>query len=239
MKIFRNEAIEDLAQRRLDQLQRELGRPLAPPIPIDLLAEKVLGLDFLWEPIEELPGEIVFGGLIPEERLVVLNENRKALFEEKPGLERFTKGHEMGHWDLFVDKARLHHPNLFETAAQGPFIRRSCPSGEVVILGALQGDPDGEALLRQIAARADQPDEARAVNRYAAAICTPRDLIRAEALAIDRTQWGNLYQLAQRWQVTITALRVRLEQLDLLFVDKQGRLYESKDQARGQRSLFP
>jgi len=29
------------------------------------VAEKVLGLDFLWEPIDELPGEVVLGGLIP------------------------------------------------------------------------------------------------------------------------------------------------------------------------------
>ena len=38
---------------------------------------------------------------------------RQALFKEKPGLERSTKGHEMGHWDLFVDKGSLEHPTLF------------------------------------------------------------------------------------------------------------------------------
>ena len=106
------------------------------------------------------------------------------------------------------------------------------------MLAALQGDADGEELLREIAARADQPDEARAVNRYAAALSMPRDLFRPEALKIDRTEWRNLYPLARRWDVTISALRVRLEQLDLLCVGKGGQLYESKDQARGQRSLF-
>src|SRR5262249_26465310 len=163
--------------------------------------------------IDELPGEVVFGGLIPEEHLVVLNENRKALFEQKPGLLRSTKGHEMGHWDLFVDRGRLDHPTLFGNASEGVFVRRSCPAGEVRVLAALRGDPDGEELLRKIAGRAGHPDEARAVNRYAAAISMPHELLRAEALEIDRTAWPNLYQLADRWQVTITALRVRLEQL--------------------------
>jgi hypothetical protein len=237
MRIVRNQQIEDLAQRRLDELARQLGSPLAPPIPIDLLAEKILGLDFLWEPIEELPGELVLGGLIPHRRLIILNENRKALFEEKPGLERSTKGHEMGHWDLFVDKGSLDHPTLFDNKSDGPFVRRSSPLGEVAVLAALRGG-EGEALLRNIAARADEPDEARAVNRYAAAIAMPRELLRAEALQINRTEWRSLYALARRWQVTISALRVRLEQLDLLYVGKEGQLYESKDQATGQRSLF-
>src|SRR5438552_2400297 len=164
MRIFRNQLIEDLAQGRLDQLARELGRPLAPPIPIDLIAENILGLDFLWEPIQELPGEVILGGLNPQKRLIVLNETRKALLEQKPGLERSTKGHEMGHWDLFVDKGSLEHPTLFDTPAEGVFVRRSSPSGEVAVLAALQGDADGEELLREIAARADQPDQARAVN---------------------------------------------------------------------------
>src|SRR5947209_5955326 len=127
MKIIRNQQIEDLAERRLDQFARALGTPPAPPIAIDLLAEKILGLDFLWESIDELPGEIVLGGLIPHKRLIVLNEKRKTLFEQKPGLERSTKGHEMGHWDLFVDKGSLDHPTLFDTEAEGVFVRRSSP----------------------------------------------------------------------------------------------------------------
>src|SRR5438128_1151549 len=113
MKIYRNQQIEDRAEERLTQLQRRLGRPLTPPVAIDLVAEQVLGLDFLWEPIDELPSEVILGGLIPDRRLIVLNENRRTLFEAKPGLERSTKGHEMGHWDLFVDRGRLQHPALF------------------------------------------------------------------------------------------------------------------------------
>ncbi len=89
-------------------------------------------------------------------------------------------------------------------------------------------------MLRKIQARADQPDEARAVNRYAAALSMPAALLRDAARGVERTDWRNLYPLARQFEVTITALRVRLEQLDLLYVAPDGRLYESRDQANGQ-----
>jgi hypothetical protein len=234
MRIYRNQLIEDLAERRLRQFEQVRDRPLAPPIPIDLVAEKVLGLDFLWEAIDELPGERIYGGLIPHRRLIVLNEKHAELFRQKPGLERSTKGHEMGHWDLFVDRASLDHPTLFPTAEDRRTVLRSSPAGDVAVLRLLLSDPEGEKLLRAIQARADHPDEARAVNRYAAALSMPSWLIRDAARAVERTQWRNLYRLAEQFEVTITALRVRLEQLDLLHVDKDGRLYESHDQAAGQ-----
>ena len=237
MRILRNQEIEEIAQSRLAELQRELGRPLSPPIPIDLIAEQVLGFDFLWEPIDELPGEKIFGGLIAKKRLIVINENRKELFAEKPGLERSTKGHEMGHWDLFIDKGSLDHPTLFDVDGDGPFAFRSSPAGDVAIIKMLDRDREGQELLRKIQSRADEPDETRAVNRYAAALSMPVDLIRAEALKIDRTHWPNLYRLAEKYEVTISALRVRLEQLGLLFVDEQGKLYESRDAASGQQML--
>ena len=237
MRIIRNLEIEDLAQARIVELARELGRPVSPPIPIDLIAEKRLGLDFLWEPIEELPGETVLGGLIARKRLIVLNETHRQLFAAKPGLERSTKGHEMGHWDLFIDKGTLDHPTLFGADGDGPFALRSSAAGDVAIIKMLQSDAEGRELLRKIQSRADEPDEARAVNRYAAALSMPADLLRTEAMKIDRTRWPNLYRLRDRFDVTISALVVRLQQLELLYVDRSGKLYESKDAATGQGTL--
>ena len=47
MRFYRNEQVEQLAEARLGELARLLDAPLRPPIPIDLLAEDVLGLNFL------------------------------------------------------------------------------------------------------------------------------------------------------------------------------------------------
>ena len=106
------------------------------------------------------------------------------------------------------------------------------------MIKALIKTPEGQELLRQIQNGTDDPDEARAVNRYAAALSMPKRLITEEALKIDRRSWPPLYRLAERFEVSITALTVRLKQLNLLYVDDNGRLYESREQATGQQSLF-
>lgn len=238
MRYYRNEAVEQQAEARLAELERVLGFPLGVPVPIDLLAEQVLGLDFLWEEIEELPGEIVLGGLVPERRLIVLNERHRELFRAKPGLERSTKGHEMGHWDLYVDKSTLGHPTLPGLGPGEGLVLRGSPAGRVQVLQALLRDPEGVELVRDLVARADDPAEARAVNRYAAAISMPRALVRALVGEARPRRWAELYRLAERFEVTITALRVRLEQLGLLHVTPDGRLYSSRGEAAGQLRLW-
>ncbi len=239
MRFYRNEQIEQLAERRLSEFEQKLGRPLSFPIDIELFGDLVLGLSMLWEKIEELPGEEIFAGLRASDRLIVMNEHRKHEMEQKSGRRRLTQGHEMGHWDLFVDESKLDHPNLFEGTEAKIFVYRSSPAGQVQIIKTLLASDEGRDLLRKINGRADAPDEARSVNRYAAAILMPRVAVFDEARKIDRTHWKNLYRLAERFDVTISALRVRLEQFNLLYVDqKTDTLYPSREEAQGQGRLF-
>lgn len=236
MRFYRNDVIEERAEQRIAELEKVLGKPVEPPISLELIAEHLLGLDILWEEIEELPGELIYGGLRMDQKLIILNERRRDLFQEKPGLERSTKGHEMGHWDLFGKNDQPGQLVLFGDDAR--FVRRSTPTGDVRVMRALIKTPEGQELLRQIQKRADDPDEARAVNRYAAALSMPKRLVTEEALKINRRTWPPLYRLAERFEVSITALTVRLKQLNLLHIDDKGRLYESIEQATGQKSLF-
>ena len=239
MKFYRNEKIEQIAEQRLLDFERKLERPLTLPIDVELFGELVLELSILWDDIEELPGEEILAGLKVGERLIVMNERRRPEMEAKPGRRRLTLGHEMGHWDLFVDKSKLDYPTLFEAAAPAIFAYRSAKGGQVQIIKTLLACEEGRDLLRQINSRADAPDEARSVNRYAAAILMPRTVIIAEARKIDRTHWRNLYPLADQFGVTISALRVRLEQLNLLYVDQEtNTLYPTREEAQGQGQLF-
>ena len=237
MKFYRNDAIEALAERRLAELENVQGASLRLPIPIDLVGERILGLTFLWDEIEELPGETVLGAIQPSKRLVILNERRKELFDRKPGLERSTKGHEMGHWDLFSDESTVDHPVLFEAGEGRPFAYRSSGRGDVVVLRRLLHSEEGQRLLRGLKSRADDPVEASAVNRYGAALSMPAALVCDEVRRIDRTSWRDLYALRGRFDVTISALVVRLRQLGLLHVTADGELFHSRDEAAGQRTL--
>lgn len=238
VKFWRNDAIEALAQERLQQLEQVLGRPISAPVRIDRIAEAVLELDFLWDEIEELEGEVILGAIRPHQRLILLNEKRRKLFEEKAGLEHFTKGHEMGHWDLFVDKSVLDHPELFDRDASGVSSFRHSKAGGVWVLESACREPEGQELVRRVMSRVDRGDEARAVNRYAGAILMPQQLLRTDVEARRPRAWPELYRMRDKYNVTISALTVRLQQLDLLYVDENGKLYESKAQATGQQRLI-
>lgn len=238
MKFYRNEEIEQIAEKRIEELKAALNRALAPPIPVELMAEHVLGLNILWDEIQENEGEVILAGLQAKERLVVMNQKRRLLFSKKPGLERFTQGHEFGHWDLFVDKATLDYPELFaQEASNRPIAFRSSGRGTIGVMKILREEPDAADAIRLILSRADEPDEARAVNRYASAITMPRKLVRYEAEKIDRTKWPPLYRLAEHFGVTISALVVRLQQLDLLYVGPNNRLFPSRAVGLGQHVL--
>lgn len=66
----------------------------------------------------------------------------------------------------------------------------------------------------------------------------PRAIIIEEAKNIDCTQWRNLYRLAEHFGVSISALRVRLEQFNLVYVDQESsKLYASREEAMGQARL--
>jgi hypothetical protein len=105
MRFYRNQDIEKITEQKLLEFNDFSRKHLLPQISIESFVENILGLNLLWDDIEELPGETILGALKATDQLIVLNENRRALFEEKPGLLRTTIGHEAGHWDLFIDKA--------------------------------------------------------------------------------------------------------------------------------------
>jgi len=236
MKFYRNAEIERIASEKLQAYALALGTPLVAPIPIELVAEKAMGLNLLWDSIKEQPGEVILGGLIPSEKTIILNENHQRLFESKPGIERFTIGHELGHWELFAanNSADTFLPGMTHT---GPISYRETGRGTAEILKALIKTEEGiKAILAQ-RAREDLKDEARAVNRFSGAILMPAELLRTDATGIDRTQWQNLYRLAEKYVVTISAMTVRLQQLNLLGFDDHGKLYNSPDEAKGQMTL--
>ncbi len=74
---YRNAVIEERAEGRFTELEVLVGRAVEPPIPLEVIDEHSLGLDILWEEIDELPGELIFDGLRMEDKLVVPNEKRR------------------------------------------------------------------------------------------------------------------------------------------------------------------
>lgn len=246
--IIANKVIEERAEQRLSEYQAKYGVFTRPPVPIDHLIEHHFDLKISWEQIEELNGETIFGALRPEARQIVLNEKHRSLFEGKLGLERSTKGHELGHWDLFVDQGALLYdtfPNL--DAATRQFTRRA-QRGAVAIVPNLLIDDELYRAYRHIIQGVDPPNIKTAVDRYASALSMPKFLL-IPALKPIHDNWGewktkafnlqlkDLYDIAEEFDVTISALKVRLEQLNLIFISEGNSVYRSKHEYLGQESL--
>ena len=242
LKYLKNEAIEDVTASRVREYEAKAGVTVKLPVPVEQIVEQVLGLNLDWDEIEEQPGEQILGGLVAAERKIVLNEKHLALFEAKPGLERSTIGHEAGHWDIDIDRARLNHPTFlgFElhTLVVNRHARKADKLIEVLFSQAMHDDR-AYRLYKKLTEGQDAPEVRSAVDRYQSALLMPAWLIREAEGRFDFTQWRDLYRLAEEAQVNITNLTVRLQRLGLIYLrDGDKRIYRSKDEFTGQGTLF-
>lgn len=228
--------IEHQATLRLHELQQKTGKEPILPTPIDELIEDIYGLRILWEAINEQPGETILAGLNAKEKLIVLNEKHKDLFQEKPGLERSTKGHEVGHWDLFSpkDEKELN----FKSDADSPFCYRSSTSALLEVISDSWTDDSNYFVYRELTKNCDEPHVKSSVDYYASCLSMPRELMLKAASNYDLLDWKFLYRFANDIDVTISALVVRLQQLNLIYVASDKKILKSRDQAQGQKTFL-
>lgn len=213
-QFFSAKTVERRAGELLSSYQRKLGRALTLPISAENVLEVALGEQLnslLWEPIPEPCGRTILAGLAPGERLIILNETRKQLFIKPNGLLNDIIAHEIGHWILHVDRALIDHPPLpgFQRGLQ--FV---CSGGDY-----------------------SSWDEKNA-HRFMGYLLMPGDLLSRLAAQADLSCWSGLYDLRREVGVTITALRIRLEELGLLYVDRDGEFHASRAEAVGQQRLL-
>ncbi|MGE3779221.1 MAG: hypothetical protein AB7F89_18690, partial [Pirellulaceae bacterium] len=222
--------------------EAKTGSAVTLPVPIEQIIEQVLGLDFDWDVIEEQAGEQILAGLDAVNRKILVNERHAGLFEESPGLLRSTIGHEAGHFDIDIDRARLMHPSLPGIDIGRIIAKRHASKTdkviEVLFLRRMT-DPRAMKLYKQITDGQDAPEVRSAVDRYQSAMLMPKWLILEAAESLNLTHWPDLYRLAEIAEVTISNLTVRLQRLGLIYLrDGEKRIYRSKDEFTGQQSLF-
>jgi hypothetical protein len=243
-----NKQVEDRAAKRLSEYETRFGSISSPPVPLELIIERLFDLNICWESIPDRPGAEILGALRPSERMIVLNELHVNTLQSKPGLERFTLAHELGHWDLYVDQAALFHPTIPGFEISSPAFNRTATNGEVLLLSDLTEDPDFYAAYKEAMMGVDTPAVKTAVNRYAAAILMPQHLMSI-ALRPIRVGWhtwrqkrhnlqmADMYRLAEQFGVTISAFTVRLDQLGLLYVADDGTIHQDRAEYHGQTTL--
>ena len=170
-----------------------VGEPVELPVPIELIIEQTYKLEILWEEIPEPSATVILGALAPSKRRILLNLHHQRLFEQWIGPERFTLAHELAHWVYDAES-----PDQLSLGFDTQPEERYCYHRESPGLS--------ESLrLREVNA-----------NKLAAHLLLPGELVRrADIDDVLRDLPGT----AERWEVSRTMLRIRLEELGLIDQD--------------------
>ena len=210
-KFLSDTLLEDMAARLLHRYETAYGSVSSPPVPVERILEDVLDLNILWDDIPEPPRQSILAELDSSSKTVTLNESRRALITETPGLYYTILAHEAGHWEVHVDQGLLAQPPLPNFERDFSCLYRSSGPGQ-------------------------DPREVQA-HRFMGFLLMPSHIMLGAAREVDLLSWPVLYELRDRFQVTITALKVRLEILGLLYVTEDGRRYPSLQEYEGQMRL--
>ncbi|MCU0599531.1 MAG: ImmA/IrrE family metallo-endopeptidase [Desulfobacterales bacterium] len=113
--------ISDVAADVLSDYEASTGRTLRPPVPVEDIIERGLGLRLGFIDFEKIYGmDDVYGALYVQKKLVAISTT--LLDQRSEGRFCFTCAHEVGHWML--------HRHLAETA------HRFIPEGDAVFCRA-------------------------------------------------------------------------------------------------------
>ena len=210
-KFLTDSQLEGKAVRLLSRYDVLYGAVSSPPVPVERILEDVLDLSILWDDISERPSQSILAGLDPSSKTVVFNESRRTLITDTPGLYYTVLAHEAGHWEVHVDHGRLAQRTLSNLGRDFSCLYRSSGPGQSI--------------------RESQ------AHRFMGFLLMPSQLLIEAIKGVDLLSWPSLYGLRDRFQVTISALKVRLERLGLLHVTEDGQLYPSRQEYEGQIRL--
>jgi len=214
-------ALEIRAGQLLQRYTQAYGPVTEFPVPVEHIADLLLELDLLWEPIPDGPAVWTLAYLDPANRRVGLNEAHRAHFDTFFGTYEFTLAHEIGHLLLHLSDAEL-LPLPFPAEAGAERRGYLCRSpGDAAGVTSQQYD------RREVQA-----------NRFAGYLLLPEDLLRAAARGRDLTRRADLDQLRALANVSMAALQIRLQGLGWLYVAPDGTRFHSRGEAEGQPRLF-
>ena len=186
----------------------------APPIPVEHIAEDLLDLRILWEPIPEKDGQVILAKLVVGKQQIIFNEMRQDLFDEIPFLYNTTLAHEVGHWILHIERGNWgRQQSFFEVAEQEFIVYRSSGSSRTAW------------------------DEKNA-HRFMSCLMMPHQLLARVAAQTPILGFSDLYTLRDQFEVTVSALTIRLADLNIAYIDADGQFYPSREAFQGQTNLW-
>lgn len=227
-------AIADRAGELLAGYARRTRKPLDLPVPIDKVIDHVLDIPVLWAPIPpQDDGEILVSKITSpafgRPPIITLNEDlQETLFRTCPGLEQTALAHETGHALFHIDHGHVHQLPLGLKVEVAP---AAFVSNAESLMERLR------VFLRTSPGANDKWWREWQANTFMRHVLMPRSLLLPLLDERELRTWPGLYRLRERCQVTISALMVHLEKLDIVRVDDDRRIHLLTAAARDQGSL--
>ena len=207
VKYMSEPAIEAKAEELLRRYGARVGPIEAPPVPIEFIVTEFLGFETRIENLDE-PNTVAF--IEPNLKMICLNE-QKSDYLNRIGPE-FTWAHEIGHLELghFEDDGRQ--------------------------LSLAIVDDDTRILHREPTGGRRPRHEIQA-DFFAGCLLMPKRLLLREAKKLDLLDSSDIYLLKDRFNVSLTAMKIRLETLGLVYFDNDM-IYRDRLEAEGNRRLL-
>ncbi|MCZ2340880.1 MAG: ImmA/IrrE family metallo-endopeptidase [Bacteroidales bacterium] len=236
-------AIEAEADFLLAEFGKVHGAVVAPPVPLDEIIELHLGLysDFLDMNAEFGHGDIHGAIFFHEKKIAVDMQFDPKLYPNKRGRYRFTLGHETGHWCLHRKHflRRGGEQFLFEGVPSKPdFVCRSSEKKKPV---EWQADTFAAYLLMPRTLMKDAWEQWRG-EVGAIALSEIDDARKQKILTAELLRRGSMEltaeaqenvilehlsrPLAEQFDVSALAMRIRLEDLGFLVRKKEASLFD-------------
>lgn len=207
-----DEQLEAMADKLLIMAAAK-GISIQFPIPVERIAEIVVGLDMDWLDLDD---PHVMARLNYAEWKIQPNESLRDLFDRVPGAYRYTLAHEIFHAIAHVEQIDPSQQYL-ELKIEAVLERQR---NDVRTLGPLDN-------RREIQAQ-----------RFAAYLTMPKMLLLEKITGYDLCNRQVLRSLAVEVGVSRKALTIRLQGLGRVYETLDGRLYPSREVADGQLPLF-
>lgn len=240
-RFMQKQEFEDEAALLLAEYGRDHGVVTAPPIPIDDIVEEYLKIAVeLRDLRSEFPEGDVLGAIYFNDKRIAIDQSLVPEdFPSMRGRYRFTLAHELGHW-------RLHRHLYLRRANERPLIP-GAPSRPDHILRSHDSDPK-EVQANRFAACLLMPLEMvkRAWHEQRGSMAPiyledlqarRQQILTAEVLrrggfkSGDDAEANMLFEhacrpLAETFEVSPDAMRIRLEGMNLLLRKKEPTLFE-------------
>ena len=210
---LRKEYIEQKASDVLERMRKDPHYGVTFPLDPTRVAE-FLDLDVVWDTIpSDGKGEIA-ARILPLMKLIEINDSIPNL---QGAFGNSTIAHEIGHWILHINHDEVSGAISQQTLTlfpdtQQPFLCRSMTASQGIEWQA---------------------------QYFASCLMMPLPIIRESSHGRDLTNWRHLYPMAKDLDVTISNLTNRLQDLELIRIQKGSkRIYPGRKSYDSQPSLL-